>query len=219
MKISYSILILAIIYLTSCNKKDQQGQMANDDSDTMKHAMMEHGEMDHHHHEGMEMGEASGSSIFNLSSVWKDQNDDTVLLSDLGGKMSIISMIYTHCQYACPKIVADMNKIKRELDSSGVTGVNYVLVSMDTKRDDPERLMEFSKENNFDQHWTLLTGDPESVMEIAAVLGVKYKVVNEVDFSHSNLITTLNQKGEIVHRQEGLGNSPDETVMAVMSGV
>jgi protein SCO1/2 len=43
-----------------------------------------------------------------------------------------------------------------------------------------------------------------SVLERAALLGVKYRSVSKTVFAHSNLITVLNKKGEIVHQQEGL---------------
>ncbi len=37
----------------------------------------------------------------------------------------------------------------------------------------------------------------------------------EGNFAHSNIITVLNSKGEIVHRQEGLSADPAETLTAI----
>lgn len=166
----------------------------------------------HHSQEAIESAEPGEGSIFHLTSEWRNQNNDVVTLGDLGGKVSIVSMIYTHCQFACPRILADMEAIERDLKSRDITNVNYVLVSIDPARDTPERLKAFYKENKLGKEWTLLTGDDESVMELAAVLGVKYKAMGKTDYSHSNLITVLDPGGEIVHRQEGLGTSPEETV-------
>jgi protein SCO1 len=50
----------------------------------------------------------------------------------------------------------------------------------------------------------LLHGDEESVREIAALLGVKYKQEADGSFAHSNLVTILNSEGEIVHQRAGL---------------
>jgi hypothetical protein len=37
----------------------------------------------------------------------------------------------------------------------------------------------------------------------------------EEDFAHSNTIFVINPAGEIVHRQEALGTSPDATLKAL----
>ena len=51
--------------------------------------------------------------------------------------------------------------------------------------------------------------------ELAALLGVKYKQEAGGMFAHSNLITVLNQEGEIVHQRAGLKGGLDETVAAL----
>lgn len=171
-----------------------------------------------HHHKPTAPAEPSEESVFNLTSEWKTQEDEVFLFEDLAGKTTVVSMVYTHCQYACPRIVADMQTIKTGLEEKGVEEVNYVLISLDPERDTPQRLKKFYSLNNFDSKWTLLTGDAESIMEIAAVLGVKYKAVSPTDYSHSNLIAILNEGGEIIHRQEGLGASPEETLELIAMG-
>jgi protein SCO1/2 len=60
-----------------------------------------------------------------------------------------------------------------------------------------------------------LHGTENDVLELAALLGVKYRSVGETIFAHSNLITVLNKEGEIVHQQEGLGVKHEETSAAV----
>src|SRR5690606_37303231 len=71
-------------------------------------------------------------SIFNLNTEWTDQNGEAFQLSNLGGKPFLAVMIYTSCQAACPRLVADVKNIK---DTLGCEGVNYVLISMNPEED------------------------------------------------------------------------------------
>ena len=65
------------------------------------------------------------------------------------------------------------------------------------------------------RNWTLMTGSDDQVLELAALLGVKYKRISDLDYSHSNIITVLNREGEIRHQQTGLGVEPDEALLAI----
>ena len=59
---------------------------------------------------------------------------------------------------------------------------------------------------------TLLHGSDDDVLELAALLGVKYKQEANGQFAHSNIITVVNADGEIVHQLTGLGQEVNETV-------
>jgi protein SCO1/2 len=59
-------------------------------------------------------------------------------------------------------------------------------------------------------------------MEMAALLGIRYKKLPDGEFAHSNVITLLNPEGEIVHQQIGLGQertaASSDKLLAVLSG-
>ena len=61
----------------------------------------------------------------------------------------------------------------------------------------------------------LLTGKPDDVRELAALLGVNYRRDGRGQFSHSNIITVLNAQGEAAFQQVGLNKAPDETVKEI----
>lgn len=206
------VLLYAIlsIYVAACSSKGGHETSSNKIQQCSTHVHLQSNEV-------IQVATASDESVFNLEAKWKNQKNQIVRLQDFAGKITVISMVYTHCQYACPRILQDMKAIEKDLHSRGIEDVNFVMVSIDPARDTPERLQAFYEENKLLSDWTLLTGDAESVMELAAVLGVRYKTIGKTDFSHSNLITILDFNGEIVHRQEGLGVDPSETV-AFISG-
>lgn len=151
----------------------------------------------------LEEGEVSDASIFNLKSRWITQNEDTVLLRDLMGKPMVVVMIYTSCEAACPRLVADMRNIHQKVGSEAV---NYLLVSIDPEKDTPERLSEYAKKQELvGPEWTLLQGQPDDVREFSNVLSVKYKRISPIDFAHTNIISVFDQRGVLQYQQEGLG--------------
>jgi protein SCO1/2 len=152
-------------------------------------------------------------SIFNLNGIWHNQNNDSLQLKDLKGKVLVVVMIYTSCKAACPRLVADVRDIESKMPKDKLSDLNFILVSIDPDIDTPARLKKFAFENKMDaQHWTFLQGTKASVQEFANVLSVKYKEIAPMDFSHSNIISVFNTQGELIHQQEGLGVNNKETV-------
>lgn len=158
----------------------------------------------------------SDMSIFNLPSHWTNQNGEEMALKDLQGKISVFVMIYTSCKAACPRLVADMRNIARQMPEDKTDQLQYVFVSIDPEVDTPERLKEFAKENQMDSpEWLFLRGSDEDTREFAAVLAMSYKRISPIDFSHSNIISVFNRQGELVHQREGLSVDSKETVQAI----
>ena len=161
--------------------------------------------------------ELSELSIYNLPSVWTSQNNEETELKDLRGDVLVMVMIYTSCQVACPRLVADMRDIESKLPNEKKQNVKFVLVSIDPETDTPERLKEFAIENEMDSdQWLFLRGSESDTREFAAVLAVNYKKISPMDFSHSNIISVFNQEGELVHQKEGLGVNNGETIQAII---
>ncbi len=154
------------------------------------------------------------TSIFNLTSKWNTQNNETIKLKDLKGDVLVIVMIYTTCKAACPRLVADMRSIHAKVND---TSTKYILVSIDPETDTPERLKKFAIENQMDNsQWTFLQGSVDDVREFSNVLAVRYQKISPLDFSHSNIISVFDRDGVLVHQQEGLGVDNIETVDAII---
>jgi len=164
--------------------------------------------------------EISDESIFNLTSKWKTEEGNEIELKDLRGKTLVMVMIYTTCKAACPRLVADMRNIEKQIPKKYNKDLRYVLISIDPETDTPKKLKAFAKENLMDdEHWIFLQGTKTSVREFANVLAVKYKEISPLDFSHSNIISVFNSNGELVHQQEGLGVDNKETILKIKETV
>ncbi len=155
-------------------------------------------------------------SIYNLPSTWTTQENENIELKDLRGNVLVMVMIYTSCKAACPRLVADMRNIEKQVPEKDLDKVKFIMVSIDPETDTPQRLKKFSEENLMtDDHWMFLRGTPEDTREFAAVLAVSYKKISPIDFSHSNIISVFDEEGVLVHQQEGLGVDNEETVTAI----
>jgi len=159
----------------------------------------------------------SDESIFNLTTSWNTEEDEIIKLEELKGKTLVVVMIYTTCKAACPRLVADMRNIEAQIPDENIKDLRFVLVSIDPETDTPKRLKAFAKENFMDdEQWTFLQGTESGVREFANVLSVKYKEISPMDFSHSNIISVFNTKGELIHQQQGLGVNNKETVKTIL---
>lgn len=161
--------------------------------------------------------EISDTSIFNLTTKWNTEEGKSIELLELKGKPLVMVMIYTTCKAACPRLVADMRNIEEKIPENKKEDLQYVLISIDPETDTPGRLKAFAIENQMDgEQWTFLQGTMSGVREFANVLAVKYKQISPMDFSHSNIISVFNPKGELIHQQEGLGVDNKETVTHII---
>lgn len=166
---------------------------------------------------GVNDQELSDLSIYHLPSEWTTHHNEQIKLEDLKGKALVMVMIYTSCKSACPRLVADMKDIKSRLPEDKLDQLQLVLVSIDPEVDTPERLKEFAIENEMNEApWLFLRSSESNTREFAAVLAVKYKRISPIDFSHSNIISVFNHKGELVHQKDGLGVNNQETIDAII---
>ena len=163
------------------------------------------------------VGENSSASVYNLDDVWTDQDGKPARPGDFKGDVVVLAMFFTSCEYACPRIVADMQAIAARVPEELAPHVHYLLASFDTARDLPARLKLYAAAHTLPaERWTLLHGDEEAVQSLAAVLGVKYQKEANGNYGHSMQITVLDRRGEMVHQQEGLGSNPQEAVQAIL---
>jgi protein SCO1 len=155
----------------------------------------------------------SNSSIYQLESVWKTEAGNKIILGDMKGKKQIMAMVFANCTYACPLIVNDMKKIETKINRNDVS---FLLISIDPKRDTPEALTQYAKNNKLDlKRWHLLTGDENGISELAAVLGFKYKKETDGSFSHSNIINVLDENGEVAYQHFGLNQDVQDVIEAI----
>lgn len=160
---------------------------------------------------------ASDRSLFQLDSEWTSDLGKTIRLGTLRGHPQVVALFFSHCEFACPLLVARMKAIEGAFPPSGRNDAEFLLVSIDPDRDTPAALHEYRARQGLSlRRWTLLTGSAGSVRELAALLGVQYQRDARGQYAHSNLLTILNAEGEVVHQSSGLRAEVDDLVAAVV---
>lgn len=160
----------------------------------------------------------SDTSLYQVQSTWTNDLAKSLQLPSLRGKPQIITMFFASCEFTCPILVNDMVAIESALPEELREKVGFTLVSFDTERDTPAVLAKYREQHHLDAaRWTLLQGKEEDVLELAALIGMKFKKDARGQFVHSNLITLLDAEGNIVKQETGFGRSQKEMVEAVES--
>ncbi len=159
--------------------------------------------------------EIPDESIFNLTSDWVTQDNKTIKLQSLQGKITIAAMVFTHCEGACPRIVADIQRIEKSFTEEELKKIQFLLISMDPERDTPKRCKEFAKEYQLNANWALISSSEDATTEMANVLNVKVKKLSSGGFDHSNTIHIINAQGLIIYQQNGLEQEPEGSIESI----
>lgn len=158
----------------------------------------------------------TSASLYQLDAAWTSQAGRTVHLADFRGHPVLLAMVYTRCQASCPLIVSDLEKVEARLPPAVRAKLRVVLVSFDPARDTPAALAAYATKRKLDtSRWTLLTGSPDAVRELAAATGLRFRPTGTGDFIHNNLISVLDGAGLVRFRQSGFEQDPAQTAAAV----
>ncbi len=189
-KIVFPVFLL--VFLVSCGKTETQSSH----SCCSKPAKVSE--------KGHAVENAANNSLYQLTGTWKNQDNKTVTLGQLKGKVTLVAMIFTHCGYACPKMVDNMKAVEKALPDELKSKVGFVLVSFDPERDTASRLKQYAEIKGLDKDWSLLYGDKSQVRILSMLLQLQYSQLPNGDFNHSNILTVLDENGAIVKQFEGL---------------
>lgn len=161
-------------------------------------------------------GEGGERSLFRLQSSWLDDGGKPRRLDESRGDVQVVVLFYTLCPGTCPMTVKALQMLERGEKYAIGGATRFVLVTVDPERDTPEVLRDYRRTMQLGkQRWTLLRGSASDVRKLAALLGFNYEQVESGEFAHSNLVTVLNPRGEIVHQQKGVGGDLEELAAAI----
>lgn len=133
------------------------------------------------------------------------------------GKPQLVSMFYTSCQYICPLIVDSGKAIEAQLSPAQRTRLGILLVSMDPERDTPAALASVVAKRKLDTaRWTLAAPPANTVRDVAGLLGIRYRQLEDGEFNHTSALILLDADGRILGRTEQVGTRPDPEFVALV---
>lgn len=160
------------------------------------------------------------TSLYELPLELTDQDGKVRGFAAFRGHPVVISMFYSSCPYACPTLISEIQRVEALLSPSEREQTRVLLVSFDPERDTPQKLKILSRERHADEaRWLFAQTSAENVRQLAAVLGLKYKRLDDGGFNHSSVITVLDRQGAIRARSDGLSRALDAQLPAVIAAL
>lgn len=151
------------------------------------------------------------NSLYNIEGDWVDYNGKTVTLESFKGQKVILSLVYLTCEFLCPMVINDVQKIEKGLKKD--SKIKIVLVSFDPERDTPEKMKAYLEKRKLDlNRWMAIAPKGDSQLrQLTGVLNFRFKKTEDGEYSHSFVIVGLDENGVI--RQEIQGANKDQKEM------
>lgn len=143
-----------------------------------------------------------------------DQTGKVVSPARFRGKQIMLNFIFTRCQVAtmCPlsttRMVAAQNKAKE----AGITGVEFVSITLDPEYDTPGVLLTYAKQRGIDTaNFSFLTGPESAIKDLLTQFGVLADFDGSI-LKHTVSTLLIDAQGRIIWRADGSQWSPDDFV-------
>ena len=126
------------------------------------------------------------------------------------GYRSILFLGYTHCPDICPLTMAELKQFYERLDEPEIKDdLRIVMISVDAERDTPETMANYV--NSFNRDFIGLSGDTDSISNLASQLFVAHSVVGQMPdhsehadgvdggylIEHSSHLVIFNESGQL----------------------
>ncbi|MDQ2908660.1 MAG: SCO family protein [Candidatus Eremiobacteraeota bacterium] len=144
-----------------------------------------------------------------------DQRGRRFSLRNLRGQTIVMAFIYTRCHDAreCPLISAKFLRLQERLHGQPV---HLVEVSLDPAYDTSAVLARYGRTFGADPaRWSLLTGDPDKVLDFAAQFDVTAFPDQRIGLIHPERTVVIDQYGTIRELIDESSWSPDELIATV----
>lgn len=133
-----------------------------------------------------------------------DHNNQAFTPANLVGHWSLVFVGYTYCPDICPTTLAELKNVYPELQKIPTEfPIQVVLLSVDPKRDTPERLNEYI--NFFNSDFIAASGEHSQLFPLVRAMGMMYSMSESTDnpnylVDHSSSVVVVNPKAQVVGR-------------------
>jgi protein SCO1/2 len=90
----------------------------------------------------------------------------------LKGKLVVVDLIYTSCDFSCPLETARLAQVQKLLGDRVGKDIFFYSISIDPKRDTPAKLKAYAKKFHVGPGWLFLTGKKADIDEVSKKLGL-----------------------------------------------
>ncbi len=137
-------------------------------------------------------------------------NQDSLLISDQDykGKVYVVEFFFTTCPTICPLMTKNLVNIQGDFKENNEFGIASFTIN--PRHDSPRVLKEYAEKYNVTNlDWNFLTGEKESIYDLAAT-GFNIFAAEKEDapggFEHSGMFALVDKNGYIRSRVDSFGN-------------
>ena len=144
------------------------------------------------------------------------QDQERLSLSDLGGKVVLVTFIYTSCTDTCPLLTGKLAGVREKLGADFGVQAHFLSVTVDPERDTPDVLRAYGQRFRADPSgWAFLTGTPAEIAEVTGAYGIFVRRTPRGDVDHTFLTSLIDRHGTLRVQYLGTRFDPDELLTDV----
>lgn len=144
------------------------------------------------------------------------QDGKPVALKDFRGKAVVLTFLYTECKDVCPVLPQIIDRTDHALTAREREQVRFIGISIDPRRDTPQKLRAFMQGHNLSpERWTLLTGSLKEASKVADDYGIVAKPDLQGDLVHNAVYVLIDPQGRLRTEFHGLFTPTQEIVGAL----
>lgn len=122
----------------------------------------------------------------------RSHRDQFVDITNLRGKVVVITFIYTGCVDICPVIVQKLKSVVDQFDSNNAN-IDVLAITTDPVRDDIQRVKDYSVIHDLDDKWHLLIGNQDELQNIWDEFFIEV-ISRNIDGQDSKVVRIQNAK-------------------------
>lgn len=145
-----------------------------------------------------------------------NQDGKRVALKDFRGKAVVLTFVYTECKDICPVLPQIIGRTDQHLKPGERERTRFIGISLDPRRDTPEKLRGFMEKHNLPpERWTLLTGSLKEATRAADDYGIVVKPDVQGDLVHNAVYILIDPQGRLRYEFHGLFTPTPEIAKAL----
>jgi len=146
-----------------------------------------------------------------------DQDGRRFSLSDVRGRVAVVTFIFTTCSETCPLLTAKLVGVQRNF-SKEASKIFFAAITVDPLNDTPAILRKYAQAHSADlANFAFLTGTFEQIEDIARRYAVFRKAQANGSVDHTFLTSLIDQSGTLRVQYLGTRFDPGEFTSDIRS--
>lgn len=146
-----------------------------------------------------------------------DQDGRRFSLSDVRGRVAVVTFVFTTCSSTCPLLTAKLVGIQRKLGGE-VSKVFFTAITLDPMNDTPTALKKYALAHSADlAGFAFLTGSLEQIEDVVRRYAIFRKVQPDGEVDHTFLTSLIDRDGMLRVQYLGTRFDPEEFTRDIRS--